>query len=131
MTAQPISTTNVFRLTSVARSSSTIRKLALPVDRNLLLYSRFKHVHGTPSPAKGEGLPLYNLRALDNLIARLIRIKGKNSYFTNVEGLGKEEITVLTQRLQKEVHSLVSGSQASLLAGSETNDVGLVLDLVA
>ena len=131
MTAQPISTANVFRLTSMTRSSSAIRKLALPVDRNLLLYSRFKHVHGTPSPAKGEGLPLYNLRALDNLIARLISIKGKNSHSINVDGMGKEEIATLTQRLQEEVHSLVSGSQASLLAGSETNDVGLILDLVA
>lgn len=131
MTAQPISTANVFRLTSATRASSAVRKLALPVDRNLLLYSRFKHVHGTPSPVKGEGLPLYNLKALDNLIARLISIKGKNSYSIDVQGIGKEEITALTQQLQEEVHSLVSGSQTSLLAGSETNDVGLVLNLVA
>ena len=113
------------------RPSSAIRKLALPVERNLLLYSRFKHVHGTPSPTKGEGLPLYNLKALDNLIARLISVKGKSSYLINVEGMSNDDIALITQRLQKEIHSLVSEPQSSLLAGGEGNDLGLVLNLVA
>lgn len=131
MIAQPISTANAFKLTSLLRPSSAIRKLSLPVERSQLLYSRFKHVHGTPSPAKGEGLPLYSLRALDNLIARLISISGTNDYSLNADGMGKEEVATIAKRLQGEIHSLVSRPKHSFLAGSEVNDMGLVLDLVA
>ena len=87
--------TNVFQLSSVARETAANRKLALPVDSNMILYSRFKHVQGTPTSADFSGLPLSRLRAIDNLIDRLISLRGRNTYWVNTAEMNSEDLGVL------------------------------------
>jgi hypothetical protein len=123
--------TSVFQLSSVARETAANRKLALPVDSGMLLYSRFKHVHGTPASAAASGLPLSRLRAIDNLIDRLISLRGRNTYWINTDQMNSEDLAFTVERLQKEMNGLLSGERVPLTAGSLQNDLGLTLNLVA
>ena len=126
-----VANTSVFRLSSITRSETAVGKLALPVDSSLVLYSRFKHVHGTPSTKGGTALPLSSLRAMDNLIDRLIALKGRNRYLGDVGGMSAQDIDFAVKLLQKELNGIVSGPQLPVTAGSGQNDIGLVLNLVA
>ncbi len=122
---------NVFQLSSVASETAASRKLALPVDSRTLLYSRFKHVHGTPARGEMSGIPLSRLRAIDNLIDRLISLRGRNTYWVNVDQMNREDLAFTMQRLQKEISGLLTGERLPLTAGSLQNDLGLVLNYVA
>ncbi len=97
----------------------------------MLLYSRFKHVHGTPPTGSASGLPLSKLRAIDSLIGRLINLRGKNTYWVNVDGMNPDELAFTMERLQKELNHLVSASELPLTAGSPQNDLGLIYNAVA
>ena len=115
----------------MARESAANRKLAMPVDSSMLLYSRFKHVHGTPSTGAASGVSLSRLRAIDNLIDRLISLRGKNTYWVNVDGMKSDDLAFTMEKLQKELHGLVSGSEIPVTAGSPQNDIGLIFNAVA
>jgi len=123
--------TNVFELTTIAQETAANRKLALPVDAKMLLYSRFKHVQGTPASAGASGLPLSRLRAIDNLIDRLIYLRGRNTYWVNTGEMNSDDLAFTVERLQKELGRLLSGEKLPLTAGSPQNDLGLVLNMVA
>ena len=131
MTIKALANTSVFKLTSVAQSGPVSAKLSLPVDSGKLLYSRYKHVYGTPSIKSDSGLSLAKLRAIDSLIDRLISIRGRNTYFVNSGVINDEDAAFTIERLQKELNSLVSGSNPPLSAGNEQNDTGFVLNFVA
>lgn len=131
MKVQALPNTSIYQLFTITRSASSGRKLAMPVEGRLLLYSRFKHVHGTPSIQDGDGLSLSRLRAMDNLIDRLIALRGKDIYRADVGGFDRVDLEFFVDKLQKELNTLVSGEKLPLTAGSEQNDLGLLLDLTA
>ncbi|MBN1685866.1 MAG: hypothetical protein JW852_04380 [Spirochaetales bacterium] len=123
--------TNVFQLSSVARESTVNRKLVLPVDSRMLLYSRYKHVHGTPTTGDFSGLPLSRLQAIDNLIDRLIALRGRNTYWVNTGEMNLEDLNFTMERLRKELNRGLAGNRFPLTSGSAQNDLGLTLNLVA
>ena len=131
MQMQRYAPTSVFQLSGVAREAAVTRKLSLPVDPNMLLYSRYKHVHGTLSVGELSGLPLSRLRAIDNLIDRLISLRGRNTYWVNAGQMNAEELGFAMERLQKELNHIVSGNKLPITAGSPENDLGLALNYVA
>ena len=131
MQIQRFAHTNVFQLSSIARETAANRKLSLPVDSSALLYSRYKHVHGTPSIGEASGLPLSRLRAIDNLIDRLISLRGKNTYWVNADGMNSDDLAFTMEKLQKELNHLVSAKELPLTAGSPQNDLGLIYNAVA
>ena len=131
MQIQRYAHTNVFQISEVARETAINRKLTLPVDSSMVLYSRYKHVHGTPAAGGTSGLPLSQLRAIDNLIDRLITLRGRDTYWVNANQMNGEDLTFALERLQKEVNHLVSGEKPALTAGSLYNDLGLTLNYVA
>lgn len=132
MELQPLITTNIFRLSHVLSAQSNVNKIALPVDNRLLLYARFKHVHGVPSFRKGEGLPLASLKALDNLIDRLLSVKGKNGYWPTVSSMNTEDLNFALDRMQSALHrELQSDRHPVGLLGHEQNDMGLLFEIVA
>jgi hypothetical protein len=79
----------------------------------------------------GTGLPLSSLRAMDNLIDRLVAIRGRNTYSGSVEGLSSNDIGFVVEELQRELNGKVAGEVLPLTAGSEQNDLGLMLNFVA
>lgn len=131
MVVQPVANTNVLQLSKIASLQYSGGKLALPVSQNAVLFSRFKHVRGVPSPERGEGLPLASLRALDSVIDRLINIKGTRYYRTDINGLAKPEIDFLVKRYQGELHRTLQGVEANPSFGGASSDIGLALNIVA
>jgi hypothetical protein len=131
MQIQRYNHTNVFQLSGAARETAANGKLSLPVDAGALLYSRYKHVHGTPSIGSASGLPLSRLRAIDNLIDRLISIRGKNTYWVNVDGMKSDELAFTVEKLQKELNHLLSANELPPTAGGLQNDLGLMYNSVA
>jgi hypothetical protein len=97
----------------------------------MLLYSRFKHVHGTPTVGNTSGLPLSRLRAIDNLIDRLIALRGRNTYWVNTDAMNDEDLVFAVEKLQKELNKIVTGKPLPLTAGSPQNDLGLIFNSVA
>lgn len=131
MVIQPTANTNILQLSRVVSLKYSGGKLALPVNRNVVLFSRFKHVRGVPSPEDGEGLPLASLKALDSIIDRLVNIKSTRYYRTDVTGLAKPEIDFLVRRYQTELHRTLQNGVGQTSAGGPSNDLGLTLNIVA
>jgi len=49
-------------------------RISFPVKPSQAIYARFEHVQGFPS-SEGNGISLYKLRNIDNLIDRLVSLK--------------------------------------------------------
>ncbi len=122
---------NIFELSSLVARENPTGKLAMPVDTSVLLYSRYKHVRGAPPVGAGRGVPLYRLRALDNLIERLISLRSNRPIVRNIADLSREEVDGLIEEYRKSVHREVSSESKVLEIGSVSNDLGLTLDIVA
>ena len=122
---------NVFEISGVVARSDRIGKLALPVDPQVVLYSRYKHVRGAAPIGQVNGVPLTKLRALDNLIDRLIRLKSNQPIVRNIDELRPDEVDGLVSTYRRGLHRAIA-QQSEI-----TNDVttygvlGLSLDLVA
>lgn len=121
----------IFEITSLVAKEHGSGKLALPVDRAALLYSRYKHVRGAPSIGSTAGVPLSKLRALDNLIERLIRLQGNHPIVKHTRELTEGEIDGLISAYRRDLHQTLGSPRRSLTVGSPANDLGLSLDIVA
>jgi len=126
-----VSQSNVFEISSLASQADGAGKLSLPVDAAVLLYSRYKHVRGTPSLGTVHGVSLSRLRALDNLIERLIRLRGNQPIVPNIEELTQQEIEGLIETYRKGVHRALTDQTQNVQPASAWEDLGLTLNTVA
>lgn len=126
-----VSQSNIFEITSLVSREDGTGKLALPVDAAVLLYSRYKHVRGTPSFGSIQGVSLSRLRALDNLIERLIRLRGHQPIVRNIEDLTQQEIEGLIETYRKGVHRALTTETQMQQPASAWEDLGLTLNTVA
>ena len=122
---------NIFEITSVVARNESALKLALPVNRSVLLYSQYEYVRGTAPIGSGGGVSLSKLRALDNLIERLVRIHGKQPIVKHIKELNRQEVEGLIERYSKSLHRITTNPANALTTGSAWNDVALTLNLVA
>ena len=130
MAVQPITNANVFQFSRIASYREGSSRVALPVDRNMVLYSRYKHVRGVPSIGGGGTLPLDRLRVLDNLIDRLMSLKSGGLYAKNVDRMTTREIDELIKQYEAELHQTAK-RQIQFPQAPTNRLVGLVVDLVA
>ena len=90
-------------LSSILRARYGSGPVSLPMRTGM--YARFKHVQGVPSRGNG-GFTVSRLRALDNLIDRLTRLKGeapaRNASSREVE----KQVEELSKELRQELASL-------------------------
>jgi hypothetical protein len=122
---------HIFEITGLVAREHSHGKIALPVDRAVLLYSRYEHVRGTFPVGDSEGVPLSKLRALDNLIERLLRLQGRQPIVRNTRDLTKGEVDDLIAVYRKDLHRTATAPTKAASAGSPTNDVALTLNIVA
>ena len=125
--AQP----HIFEITGLVAREDNQGKIALPVDRSVLLYSRYRHVRGTYPVGDSSGVPLSKLRALDNLIERLLRLQGRQPIVRNTRALTEAEIDDLLTIYRQDLHRTATAPAKAAAAGSPANDVALTLDIVA
>jgi hypothetical protein len=115
-------------LTQVIRARYSSSPISVPADREALLYARFKHVRGLPTPA-GEGLPLSKLQALDNLIERLGKAVGKEGGGSVSKPRGGE-IDRMIQDYSRRIHDTITRGNYGL-AGRGLLEPGIVVNQLA
>ena len=130
MAVQPIANPNTLQLFRIASYREGSSRVALPVDRSLVLYSRYKHVRGVPSFDGEGGLPLDRLRVLDNLIDRLVSLKSGGLYAKDVDELTTREIDGLIRQYEAELHRAVK-QNIQFPQTQARQYAGIVVDLVA
>lgn len=115
-------------LSSILRARYGNGPVSLPVRGGM--YARLKHVQGVPSRGEG-GLTMSRLRALDNLIERLTRLKkgeapevGKSA----AEEQTDRQIEKLSKELRQELASL---EQSGFSAGWKNLSLGSLVNLLA
>jgi len=93
-------------LASFVRATSGQGKVSFPVKSNDLAYTNFKNIKIVPSESQGSSYSISRLRALDNLIEQLNRIKGQNKIETpELEGLDSNALDSLIKEFTNEMHS--------------------------
>jgi hypothetical protein len=101
-------------------------KLAVPVQRNHLVYAYFKHITGIPTGKDIAGVPVYKLRILDNLIEQLV---GRKVNSTQDLQITEENIDMIIAQVKNEMQSremTLQSPGAHLLS-----EAGIVIDTFA
>lgn len=71
-------------LSSIIRAQYSTGRIALP--QNGGLYSRFKHIQGVPAQSSDGGYSVSKLQMIDQLVERLVRLKGNGATSTTQAG---------------------------------------------
>ena len=100
-------------------------KRTVPVRPSYSLYL-FKHVLGVPARSPDKQVPLHKLRALDNVIDRLVKLRGEKGELVPVS---RENVDVLIDRFEGELHTAMAAARP--LFSGMFPDTGLVVNLLA
>jgi len=115
-------------LSTVLRARYGGGPLSLPL-RGGAIYARFKHVQGVPSGGD-QGFTISRLKALDNLIERLARLKGDSPDRPTTASAQQvdQQIEELSKQLRQELTSIES---RGFQAGLKNLSVGALVNLLA
>ncbi len=114
----PIITPNLFH---AQRSGKT----TVPVKPILSVYAQFKHITGVPSRREGEQIPFSRLKALDNLIDRLVNISADEKRLS----IKAQEVSGEIQSLKERYRNMPAVVRP--FWGSFLPEAGALVDLVA
>jgi hypothetical protein len=92
-----------------AISEASGGRMSLPVSPNLLIYSHFKHVSGTPAPEGTRGVNISKLQIINTLIEQLQRMK--NQAPANPGAINEQDekrINALIEQYQKQIKAAQS-----------------------
>ncbi|MDR0301162.1 MAG: hypothetical protein LBI04_02490 [Treponema sp.] len=95
---------NSFPSIAYAITASMGGRTSLPVSPNVLIYSHFKHVSGTPAPEGSSGVNISKLKILDTLIEQLSKMKNQPS--ADLNGLNESDekrVNALIDQYQKQI----------------------------
>ena len=123
---QSISSTRPIIIPNVIRLKRGMGKIAVPLKPNQSIHARFKHITAIPTKMDTNGVPVYKLRILDNLIERLIGKKGKAEEFVK---LSTENIDTLIMSFQHELNYRNSSLKA--LYNNIKPGTGIILNVFA
>ncbi len=111
MEIQASTITSTISLASLVRASSGQGKVSFPVSSSDIAYANFKNIKIVPSGNSGGSYSISRLRALDNLIEQLNRMKGQNKIETpEVSGLDSDALNSLISELSNEIHAKLENS---------------------
>lgn len=100
-------------------------KRSVPVRPTYSLYL-FRHVQGVPARSPDKQVPIHKLRALDNVIDRLVKLRGEKGEVLPVRA---GNVDALIERFEGELHAALAAARP--LFSGLFPDTGLVVDLLA
>ena len=100
-------------------------KRSVPVRPTYSLYL-FKHVMGVPARSPEQQVPIHKLRVLDNLIDRLLKLRGEKG---EVLPVSRGNVDALVQQFEAELHAALAASKP--LFSGLFPETGLVVNLLA
>jgi len=128
MEIQTSTVTSTISLASLVRASSGNGKVSFPVSSNDIAYANFKNIKTVPSGDRRSSYSVSRLRALDNLIEQLNRIKGNNKIETPEKGsLNTKELNSLISDIAEEIHSKLDTATSYKPSVKST---GLIVDIL-
>jgi len=80
--------------------------MSLPVSPDLLIYSHFKHVSGTPAPEGTSGVNITKLKILNTLIDQLEKMKSQPS----------ADLGIIDEQDENRVNALIDQYQQQIKA---------------
>ncbi len=100
-------------LSSLVRATSGQGKVSFPVNSNDIAYSSFKNIKIVPSGTSGGSYSISRLRALDNLIEQLNRLKGQEAVeIPETENLSEDTLNSLISKLSEKIHTKLDTKSA-------------------
>mgnify|MGYP006293631975 CR=1 FL=1 len=115
-------------LSSILRARYSNGPVSLPTRGGV--YARLKHIQGVPSRGEG-GFTISRLRALDNLIERLSRLK-KGDAPEAGRSAGAQQVDQQIEKLSKQLRQeLASLEQSGFYAGWKDLSLGSLVNLLA
>ncbi len=106
MEIQTSTITSTISLASLVRASSGQSKVSFPVNSSDIAYANFKNIKIVPSGSGNSSYSVSRLRALDNLIEQLNRMKGQDKIEISEKGsLNTKELNSLISELADEIHT--------------------------
>ena len=115
-------------LTHLFKASYSNGKISVPVSSSSVVYARFKHLTGVPSPAGSGGLPVNRLKQLDIMIDYINRLKNKN-FSVDMEGADSEMLDRITEKYSEILREQVVSRLSEYQPGVYTP--GSVLNMTA
>ena len=99
-------------LSNLVRATTGQGKVSFPVNSRDISYANFKNIKIVPSSSTSGSYSVSRLRALDNLIEQLNKLRGREKVETPESGeLNQETLKFLITKLSVEMHGkLDSGS---------------------
>ncbi len=112
MEIQLSTATSTISLANLVRATSGQGKVSFPVNSSDLAYANFKNIKIVPSGAGGGSYSVSRLRALDNLIEQLNRMKGQNRIETpDLDSLNSDTLNSLISELSEEIHTKLDSTK--------------------
>ena len=105
---------------NLIRVQGTNSRISLPIQRAHFVYARFKHIKGVPS-ADG-GVSIFKLRLLDNLLDRMLAVKG-------LLVIDVDNIDEITRHLQSALRDSILAVKPAF--SGLFPETGLLIDMVA
>lgn len=110
---------------SLAWSSMSSSRIAVPVSQSSYIYSHFRHVSGFPAAEGQQGVPLTKLKILDALIDQLSQLKK-----TPQGHVSENHIDALIDQYKKEFASAEAANLALPYNPKPSADTGILVNLV-
>ncbi|MDR2940984.1 MAG: hypothetical protein LBV17_00115 [Treponema sp.] len=111
-----------------AITASMSGRTSIPVSQNMLIYSHFKHVSGTPAPEGTKGVNISKLKILDTLIEQLSKMKSQSSAeINNLSESDEKRINALIDQYQKQIKA----AQAAPIYTPATPVTGSLFNIAA
>lgn len=106
---------NAIRATITPNISHILRngKTSIPVRPLNSVYAHFKHFIAVPSNDTGAQVPITKIRIIDNLIERLVRLRGKGSGNLTVYKIDEENIDPLIESLEQDLRNSLLAQKPS------------------
>jgi hypothetical protein len=106
MEIQASSTTATVSLASIVRATNGQGKVSFPVNSQDLAYANFKNINIVPTGKNSGSYSVSRLRALDNLIEQLNRLKGQYKIeVPEADKMESEDLNSLISELSKKIHN--------------------------
>jgi len=97
---------NAFPSIGYAMTATQNGRMSLPVSPNLVIYSHFKHVSGTPAPEGTNGVNISKLKILNTLIDQLEKMKSQRS----------ADLGIINEQDENRINALIDQYQQQIKA---------------
>jgi hypothetical protein len=123
---QSVSSVRTVIVPHLVRLRNGMGKISVPLKPSRSVHTHFKHITAIPVRMENEGIPVYKLRILDNLIERLVGQKNKAKDYIKISS---HNIDTLITQFKQELSS--RETSLNLFYKDVQPQMGMILNVFA